>query len=165
MAQHLPPVRITHRFPFSPERVFNAWVEPDIMRRWLFASPENDIRAVKSERWVGGEMSVLEYTEGEAIAHYGIYRQIEPPRRLVFSLEVPTHFPGETMVTVEIEPDGDGALIRFGQAGVAAEVTEDAWRVMFDTLEHVLEEEPDPARRPTPASEADEPPRMADWQG
>lgn len=163
MAQHLPPVCITHRFPASPERVFNAWVEPDIMRRWLFAGPHHDIRAVKSERWVGGEIAVLEYTDGEAIAHAGIYRVIDPPRRIVFSLAVPTHFEGDTLVTVAFEPDGAGTLMRFEQAGVAAAIVEDTWRAMFDALEHVLEEEPDPNRRAAPAADAEAPPRMGDW--
>ena len=170
-AVHFPPVRLRHRFAASPARVYSAWVEPDLMRRWMFASPTNEIIAVKSERAPGGDLSVIERAGGDTIDHFGTFLELDPPRRLVFSLEVPKHFTGETLVTVEIEPDGDpdgarngdGALMQFTQTGVRREITEDAWRAMFDTLEQMLADEPDPSRRVSRARDADEQ-RVLDWQ-
>jgi uncharacterized protein YndB with AHSA1/START domain len=37
-------VHVTRRFTASPEQVFEAWVNPDLLRRWLAATVEADAR-------------------------------------------------------------------------------------------------------------------------
>lgn len=77
---------------------------------------------------------------GEDIDHFGEYQQIERPNCLVFTLEVPWHFPGVTRVSVEISPVPGGCVMRFTQTGVKPEVTEGSWREMFTTLATVLDD-------------------------
>ncbi|MND05213.1 hypothetical protein D3C83_258610 [compost metagenome] len=52
--------------------------------------------------------------------------------------------------------------MQFTQTGVRREITEDAWRAMFDTLEQMLAEEPNPTRRTVDAPAAEEQ-RVLDW--
>lgn len=135
------PVRIVRRFPAKPERVFDAWIVPDQMRRWMFVSSTNEIRKIESEPRVGGRFSILEQNGKEEIDHFGEYRAIDRPSRLVFTLTVPRHFEGTSEVTIEIQPDAaaDGCVMTFGQTGVRKEITEGSWLDMFETLTAVLE--------------------------
>jgi uncharacterized protein YndB with AHSA1/START domain len=132
-------VQITRTFAASPELLCEAWLDPDLVQRWMFASPTNHIRA-KTERRPGGAFSVTEWDGGEQIEHFGTYLEITDPRRVVFTLEVPKHFEGVSQVMVEIAPYAAGAAMMFVQTGVDKNVTEEHWRQMFVTLAAVLDE-------------------------
>ena len=139
------PARITRSFAAAPEILFDSWILPQRMRRWMFVGATNDIEKVTSDRRVGGQFSVLERSAAQIILHYGRYRLIDRPNRLVFTLSAPRHFPGVTCVTVDIAPRDDGSLMTFIQTGVDRSVTEASWRAMFDTLAGVIEKKSSPS--------------------
>jgi hypothetical protein len=94
------PIRINPIYQASAERLFDAWTKPDQMRLWLFKSPTNKIVRIDQILTVGGRYSILEKADGREIDHYGEYTAIDPPHRLAFWLEVPTHFEGKTDIVV-----------------------------------------------------------------
>jgi uncharacterized protein YndB with AHSA1/START domain len=47
-------VRVSRRFSASPERVFDAWLDADNMRRWLFATLGGEMVRAEVEAKVGG---------------------------------------------------------------------------------------------------------------
>jgi len=128
------PVQVSRSIDASPETVFDAWLEPTMMRRWMFHSPPNEISKVDNDRVVGGAFSIVERNGDDEIDHFGRYVEVQRPNKLVFSLRVPKHYPGETMVTVGIEPAVHGCDVTLTQTGVAPEVTERAWRNMLESL-------------------------------
>jgi uncharacterized protein YndB with AHSA1/START domain len=131
-------IQITREFSAPPEAVFDAWLDPDVIPRWLFAAPSHEIHHVASTPIVGGSFSILERAEHDKeIDHFGWYRTIERPSRLVFTLEVPAHFPGETYVTIEVAAQAAGSVMTFTQDGAPPEIEED-WRTMFDQLAKIL---------------------------
>lgn len=134
----LKPVQISHYFPVSAVRVFDAWLNPEVVKLWMFKSPTNRIISVKIERWVGGSFSILELSEDEQIDHYGEYKEITGPRRLGFSLEVPKHFPGTTTVDIQVVPEANGCILILTQTGVPAKITEGPWTEMLNNLETLL---------------------------
>jgi uncharacterized protein YndB with AHSA1/START domain len=134
------PVQIVRYFAVPPHSLFDAWVTTDLMRRWMFASPANEIREIKLNRQVGGIFSILEWSGTEEIDHFGEYLAIERPHRLVFTLKVPKRFPGTTCVAVNIARNPVGSLMTFTQTGVDKTVTEGNWRDMFEMLAMVLSE-------------------------
>ncbi len=139
------PARITRSFAVAPEVLFDAWIQPQRMRRWMFVGATNTIEKVTSDRRVGGQFSVLERGGGQLILHYGRYRLIDRPNRLVFTLSVPRHFSGVTCVTVDFTPRDDDTVMTFTQTGVDRSVTENSWRAMFDTLAGVIEKKHSPS--------------------
>ena len=128
------PLQVSRSIDASPEVVFNAWLSPDMIRRWMFRNPTNEITEVTSDGVVGGEFQIIERDGDELIDHFGHYVEVQEPNKLVFSLQVPKHFPGETLVTVGIEPAVHGCDVTLTQTGVPPEVTEHAWRKMLDSL-------------------------------
>jgi len=133
-------VDIEHVFSADPGRVFNAWIVPVIMRQWLFVGPTSEIVKIEQDVVEGGPFSILEREKkgNKLIDHFGKYIDIMSPTRLSFTLSVPEHFPGETVVVITIEPNYDGSLLNLRQTGVDPEVTEDSWRKMFIQLDKVL---------------------------
>jgi uncharacterized protein YndB with AHSA1/START domain len=133
-------VRLTRRFAATAEDTFDAWVEPEVMKLWMFAGDSGQIVRVENDPIVGGELSILEHRNGEDVDHYGAYLELDRPTRLAFTLEVPWHFEGVTEVGVDITPTAQGCELQFAQDGVERATTEGDWLAMFDRLEEVLRE-------------------------
>ena len=101
------PIRVTSRFRAAPERVFDAWLDPDLAGKWLFATASRPMRHVRIDARVAGSFYIAEQ-RGRA-GHTGEYVEIVPRRRLVFVLRTEDHPDVRTRVTVEIAPVKSGS--------------------------------------------------------
>ena len=97
-------VRVTRRFSEPPERVFNAWLDPEVAGQWLFATALRPMTDVEIDPRVGGSFRLAERWDGEIIEHAGEYVEIVPNRRLVFILCRADRPRATTRVTVAITP-------------------------------------------------------------
>lgn len=101
-------LRVERQFHASPERVFQAWTTAEELSRWSAPSPapadvELDLR-------VGGRYRMaMSGPDGVVHRVTGVYREIDAPRRLVYTWRWETipDFP-ETLVTVEFRRRDDG---------------------------------------------------------
>lgn len=101
---------VERRIAAAPEMVFDAWLDPDAVGSWLFATPDGVMETVEIDPRVGGKFLIVE-RRGEALAeHFGEYLEIDRPRRLVFTFAA-VRDEGHTRVTVEIRPDGEGSQL------------------------------------------------------
>src|SRR5262249_25147466 len=101
-------VRVTHRFTASPERVFDAWLDPEKASRFLFATPTGQMVRAETDPREGGRFTFTDRRDGEDVAHVGEYLEIDRPRRLVFTFAVPKYSSVVTQVTIEIVPLDSG---------------------------------------------------------
>lgn len=134
-------VQVSRRFSAPPERVFDAWLDPASVGRWLFATPGGVMELCEVDARVGGRFAIVE-RRGDGLAeHFGEYVELERPRRLSFDFW--TSFGEErTRVTVEIEPDGDGCRLSLTHEGVWADYevrTRQGWAAILDGLARALE--------------------------
>src|SRR5688572_24234549 len=81
-------VRVTQRYRASPERVFDAWLDPAMASTWLFAMASRPITRVEIDPRVGGAFRFVDQNDRERIEYTGAYVEIDPPRRLVFTLSM-----------------------------------------------------------------------------
>src|SRR5687768_4163810 len=72
--------RLTQRFDAPASRVFDAWVDPDIARRWLFATASRPVARAKMDARAGRFFSL----EDQDVVWTGRYLEVARPRRLVF---------------------------------------------------------------------------------
>jgi uncharacterized protein YndB with AHSA1/START domain len=133
-------------FNAARELVFRAWTEPQLLAQWScprgfsFTAQSGDLR-------VGGSFSAtMRSPEGTEHRLRGVYREIVPPERLVF-----THLwvdergnPGpETLVTVTLTEHDGRTEMMFHQGiftSVAArEGHEQGWQGCFERLEELLQ--------------------------
>ncbi len=145
-------LRITRRCAAAPERVFDAWVKPETVSRWLFRTPADEDYQAQLDPRVGGAWSITARRLGVDYTAIGEFLEVEPPHRLVFTFAMPQFSPNSDRLTIEIEPDGAGCVLTLTQEGVdiAAELsylppgvtggTEHGWLAMFDLLATTLDE-------------------------
>lgn len=111
MSQKRNVLRMTRRFDASPERVFDAWTDPAIAGKWLFTGPTSTTHATQLDVRVGGQWEIVDRREGVDYRGIGEYLEVDRPRRLVFTFGMPQFSAEFDRVTVEIAPDGAGALM------------------------------------------------------
>jgi uncharacterized protein YndB with AHSA1/START domain len=152
-------VRISRTFDHPPEALFAAFTQPDLVARWMWAglgsqpSAEIDLR-------VGGRYRIAitappddDTWPGEERAMRGVYVEIEPNRRLVYTLhwdaDVGYNRPClesiDEAVIVDIREATSGCSLIFTQVGLpgdtrSAEAHAQGIRASFDVLTAVLDE-------------------------
>jgi uncharacterized protein YndB with AHSA1/START domain len=92
--------------PAPPAAVFAAWTDPARLARWMSPFGRGDAEV---DLRVGGSFRIVMRGPEQAIEHTGEYREIDPPRRLVFTWRSPYAGPDPSVVTVECLSDPDDA--------------------------------------------------------
>ena len=146
-----PPVaiRVAQRFRAPPERVFHAWLEPELAGRWLFATASEPIADVDIDPRVGGAFRLAERRHGARVEHAGRYVEIVPHRRLVFTLAMADRPHIVTRVTAEISPLKTGCELALTHEDVppdCAGETEARWTGVLYGLDETLNSLPRRAR-------------------
>ncbi len=106
-------VRVERTLNASPERVFRAFLEPDLLRQWIAPDDLNVDRVAVDPR-VGGRIEVWHSRNGASTGRFeGYFLKIDPPRELVYRWafvgtepENGEHF--DTLVTVRLRPQPGG---------------------------------------------------------
>jgi uncharacterized protein YndB with AHSA1/START domain len=139
-------VTLTRRFAATPERLFDAWLDPADVRRFLFATPGGEMVTVEIDPRVGGDALIVERRGDKEAIHRLRYEAIERPRRLVFLFKaciaggpVADEW---TRVTVEIAPEGDGARLTLIHEGVWPDFedkTREGWTMILASLARTME--------------------------
>lgn len=105
-----PPLIVSRRFAAPPELLFDAWFDPKAVGTWLFATPGGVSKHVEIDARVGGGFAVHEQRGDILATHFGVYREIVRPSRIVFTFAT-DKLGASTLVTVDIKPDGAGSLL------------------------------------------------------
>ena len=130
-------VQVTRKFSASAERVFDAWLDPNTVGKWLFATPSGKMSKVKVDARIGGSYLIVENREGTDVEHVGEYLEIDRPRRLVFTLKVPKYSEESTKVTIEIRALESGCKLTLTHEGVLPDYiasTTSGWNMILDKL-------------------------------
>lgn len=138
-------VRVTRRYAAAAERVFDAWLDPAMIGRWMFgpAIREEEVLRLQVDARVGGGFSFLVRRDGQEIDHVGTYREIDRPRRLVFSWGIEGESRDESQVAIEIAPLESGCELTLTHEMDAkwaeyAARTEVGWARMLEALGRAL---------------------------
>jgi uncharacterized protein YndB with AHSA1/START domain len=141
-------VRVSRWFDASPERVFDAWLTPGLVGKWMFgpALRDEEVLRIELDAQVGGTFSFLVRRQGELIDHVGRYLEIDRPLRLVFTWGTDHDPPDSSRVSIDIVRLENGAELTLLHqlhpewADYAGRV-EAAWTKMLDTLDETLTEQ------------------------
>jgi uncharacterized protein YndB with AHSA1/START domain len=139
-----PSLTLTRRFRARPEKVWAAWTQPETLIGWFCTTKAKpgSMRAELDVR-VGGRYRIsFDMESGEYSEVGGVYREVVPNEKLVFSWAWHSTPERESLVTVSIKPDGAGALMIFTHEQFFDEAARDnhakGWDELFTQLEQVL---------------------------
>ena len=95
-----------------PAKVYAAWTNPQKIIRW-FGRPDAkpDSFQADIDARIGGRFRISFSTDDEYYEVGGVYREVVPNERLVFSWAWHSTPERESQVTVSLKPDGDGTLL------------------------------------------------------
>jgi uncharacterized protein YndB with AHSA1/START domain len=108
-----PSLTLTRRINAAPEKVYAAWIDPQKLSRWFGPSsvkPET-VRAAIDARPGGRYHISFDNDRGEHHEFGGVYRELVPNSRLVFSWAWSSTPERESQVTVSLKADGGGTLL------------------------------------------------------
>ncbi|MEO6907546.1 MAG: SRPBCC domain-containing protein [Abditibacteriaceae bacterium] len=138
---------ITRVFDAPRHLVFEAWTKAEHLKKWLspegftVQSSEGDVRPD------GAWRSSMRNPDGELIKMDGVYREIVPNEKLVFTHAWDEETGGsghETVITVTFADQDGKTRMNFHQAFFLAKETRDAhvggWSQCFDKLSELLSE-------------------------
>ncbi len=137
-----PSLTIKRRFKASPAQVFAAWTDPEKMSRWM--GPANvTVPLVECDLRAGGRYRIImRNADGAEHDVSGVYREIVPHEKLVFTWTWRHAADTETLVTLTFKPDGDGTLMtlhheQFGDEDMRARHNA-GWSGTLEKLEKFL---------------------------
>ncbi|HSA81589.1 MAG TPA: SRPBCC domain-containing protein [Geminicoccaceae bacterium] len=126
------------------EQVFRAWTDPQQLIRWWgpegFTVPACAIDARPGGAW----RTTMRSPEGEDHIVSGVYREVLPPARLVFTWGWETEGPRghETVVTIELCEAAGGTRLELTHEVFESETSRDqhrqGWSSCLDCLEQAL---------------------------
>jgi uncharacterized protein YndB with AHSA1/START domain len=133
-------VRVSRDFAAPAERVFDAWVEPDMVSKWLFKTPSGTIVRADIDARAGGSYSIVDRREDGDVEHRGAYLEFDRPRRLVFTVQVPKYSEEVDCVVIDIVPTSTGCnlVLTHELAPEWVDQTQQGWATLLDALAQVL---------------------------
>lgn len=140
-----PQVKVTKNFSVSAEKVFDAWLDPELLSRWMFGPEvrEEKIVALENDPHKGGRFSYVVLRDGKEIDHKGTYRKIDRPHRLVFTWGVDVEAGDESVVTIDITPTDDGCRLTLVHEmdpkwAEYKDRTKEGWAYMLGKLKEII---------------------------
>jgi uncharacterized protein YndB with AHSA1/START domain len=136
-------LEITRRWDAPPERVWQAWTEPRALSRWFGPGEPDSVFQADVDLRPGGRYTIAFRTpDGEVHRVSGVYEEVDAPRKLSFSWAWQSTPERVSFVTVQLDADGAGTLMRFRHDRffdrTARDNHERGWRATIDKLEAAL---------------------------
>lgn len=137
-------VHIERLVAATPERVFQYWTEPELFTQWM--GPEGySIPSFDHDFRPGGQWrNTMRNPDGKLLTVRGVFRIIEPPRRLIYTWSWDDDGPVdyETEITVVFEPAPGGTRIKLTHQIFENKKDRDGhdrgWTSTLNRLERVL---------------------------
>ena len=144
----LPTVRIVREFDATPDRVFRAHVEPDLVARWL--GPRGyEMEIDRYDCATGGSYRYLHRDGDETYAFFGSFHEVRPDEVIVQTFTFEGFPDSVSLDRLELEDLGDGrtrltATSQFdsfeARDGMVASGMEVGMREGYERLDELLAE-------------------------
>ncbi len=100
---------MSHLFDAPPALVWKAWTEPERLVHW-WGPPGTETRVARFDFRVGGAFRIeMREPDGTTFVCHGTFREIDPPRRLVYAgvaePGLPCGVPPRSLVTASFEEE------------------------------------------------------------
>ncbi len=130
-------LRLERTFDAPAEEVFDAWTNPEVLRRWWAAGPGWRTALAEVDLRVGGayRLSMEDPDAGTLHTVRGEYREVRRPERLVYSWSWEEAGGGTghaSTVTVEFLGEGERTTVVLEHSGLESPQSRDKHRVGWE---------------------------------
>lgn len=137
-------IHISWKFSHPPVKVWHAWTDSSIVKLWFGSDPNGKVLAAKFDVQINGIFSVtFANSDGSEFTCHGMYQEIAPPSRLVFTWGWANQPEVDELVTLQFTPTEDGTSMLFEQSNIDPRTGlhnyDAGWRSTFQKLEKALE--------------------------
>jgi uncharacterized protein YndB with AHSA1/START domain len=137
-----PSLTIKRRFKAPPAKVYSAWTNAEKIKSWMGPGVVKTVLA-ETDPQVGGRYRIMmRAPSGEEHDVSGVYREVIPNERLVFTWTWKSTPERESLVTVTFKSDGDGTLMTLTHEQFFDEDARDrhqhGWNGAFEKLEKFI---------------------------
>ena len=138
-----PSLTLKRRLNAAPEKVYAAWTNPRHLVKW-FGPDSGPVTHAETDVRVGGGYRIEFSTEdGEQHSVSGVYREVEPNRKLAFTWAWITMPERASFITILIKPEGEGSILTLIHEQFADEAARDGhekgWTGCLNKLAALLE--------------------------
>lgn len=143
IADTKPSLTIKRRYSAPPAKVFQAWADPEKLKKWM-GPGAGSCKLAEGDARVGGRYRIVMQKAGDPEEHdvRGVYREVVPNEKLVFTWAWKSTPERESLVTITFKPDGDGTLMTLMHEHFFDEGARDrhnqGWTVCLANLETYL---------------------------
>jgi uncharacterized protein YndB with AHSA1/START domain len=135
-------IRIVRHFVVPAFRLWQAWTDPEFVKVWFGSDPNGVVIQARLDVQVGGEFEVT-FVNSDMTPYtcYGIYQEVEPNSKLLFSWSWKNTPHIEELVSVSFQEDRSRALMTFEHSNIDPNTGhgyERGWATTFDKLEKFL---------------------------
>jgi uncharacterized protein YndB with AHSA1/START domain len=136
-------VRIARTFAASAEEVFDAWTNPEVMRRWLHCAPDWGTPEAEVDLRVGGTVRVvMRRPNGTEVEAQGEYAIIDRPNRLVMTWSFDDDPSNEQLIELSFSESEGSTTVLLVNSRISTDGLRDAqhvgWHGCLDELEREL---------------------------
>ena len=122
------------------ETLFNAWLDPAMLTRFMCPGPGMTAPRAETDPREGGRFDIVMKAGDKEIPHWGIYKEVKPHERLVFTWQSPFSVEDST-VTLTFRDTGDGTEVTLHHVKFPSEESRDnhdaGWTAILAKLEEV----------------------------
>jgi uncharacterized protein YndB with AHSA1/START domain len=142
-----PSLSIDRHYPVAPEKVWRAWTDPQALAKWWGPGGQEPVSLAELDVRVGGRFRIVfGGAEGRDHECAGVYREVVPNRKLVFTWTWPNSTPErESLVTITFRAVDGGTQLDFLHEQLFDETVRDnhkrGWSESLAKLERFLEEQ------------------------
>jgi uncharacterized protein YndB with AHSA1/START domain len=136
-------LRIERIFEASAEEVFDAWTNPEVMRRWFHCGPDWATPVAEVDLRVGGQVRiVMRRPDGRQAGARGEYTLIDRPHRLVMAWTFDDEPTNHQEVELEFSESEGKTTVVMVNRDISTDERRRAqdwgWRACLDELERLL---------------------------
>ena len=136
-------LRIERTFAATAEEVFDAWTNPEVMRRWFHPFPTWETPTAEVDLRVGGTVSVvMRAPDGSESGAQGEYRVIDRPHRLVMTWIFDSDPSNEQLMELSFSESAGATTVVLVNSRIASDERRDSqewgWNGCLNELERAL---------------------------
>jgi uncharacterized protein YndB with AHSA1/START domain len=143
-----PFLALNRSYPVAPEKVWRAWTDPEALKRWWGPGGSDPVSLAQLDVRVGGRFRIVfGGAQGKDHEVQGVYKEVVPNRKLVFTWTWPNSTPErESLVTIVFKKAaaGEGTELEFLHAQLFDEIVRDnhkrGWSESFAKLDQFLQQ-------------------------